>query len=155
MSSAPVPRLELLVPWDLPTEQNLSAADQIRIGRALHCLLQALQEPDAVALTLIDQALAELGEIESSPTAVSSTKTALQQPQVEDFDCYFEAIHVQTSDPAGCLVRSLLLTYQRALQLWLRGDFDPVQIAAQKQGFISYGHLLLRVFQLSEPGEQQ
>ncbi len=151
MSAAPVPRLELLVPWDLPTEQELSAADQARIGRALQVLLQALQEPDAVALTLVDQAIAELGEIKSVLAPGSSTKTSLQQPQVEDFDHYFEAVHVQTSDPAGCLVRSLLLTYQRSLQLWLGSDnFDPAQVAYQKQGFVSYGRLLLRVFHLTE-----
>jgi hypothetical protein len=138
------------VPWDLPIEQELSAADQARIGQALQTLLRALQQPDAAALLLVNQAIAELGEIESALASDSSTKTSLQQPQVEDFDRYFEAIHVQTSDPAGCLVRSLLLTYQRALQLWLASDgFDPVQIAHQKQGFMSYGRLLLRVFHLN------
>ncbi|WNZ26343.1 hypothetical protein HJG54_28345 [Leptolyngbya sp. NK1-12] len=152
MSSAPVPRLELLIPWELPTEQPLSAADQARIGRALHSLLEALREPDAVALSRITQALEQLGPIGSTPSELSSTKTALQQPQIADFDHYFEAVHVQTSDPVGCLVQSLLLTYQRVLQLWLSGDFNPQQIAYQKQGFVSYGYLLLRVSQLPDPG---
>lgn len=147
MSSAPVPRLELLVPWELPIEQPLSAADQLRIGRALQNLLRALQAPDAVALPLVDQALQELGEIAAAPADVNATKTGLQQPQIEDFDHYFEAVHVQTSDPAGCLVYGLLLTYRRALQLWLSADFDSNQIADQKQGFASYAQLLLRVFQ--------
>ncbi len=148
MSSAPVPQLELLIPWDLPTEQILSAADQLRIGRALQGLLQALRAEDIAACEQLEQALADLGEIESAPATVDSTKTALRQPQVEDFDRYFEAVHVQTLDPAGCLIRSLILTYQRALQLWLAGEFDTDQIATQKQGFISYSQLLLRVFQL-------
>jgi hypothetical protein len=149
MSSAPVPRLELLIPWELPTEQTLSAADQLRIGRALQDLLRALPEPDADALALVERALQELGEVASTPAEVNSTKTALQQPQIEDFDRYFQALHVQTPDSAGCLVYGLLLTYRRVLQIWLSAEFAPEQIAHQKQGFASYARLLLRVFQLS------
>lgn len=143
--------LELLVPWELPTEQLLNQTDQLRIKQALRQFLLALQHSsDQTAIQLVDQALAELGSIATRPAEAISTKTPLKALEVEDFDGYFEAMHVQSSDPAGCLVQSLLVTYRRLLGLWLQEErFDPVQITQQKQGFVSYVYLLERVFHLT------
>ncbi|NJR38932.1 MAG: hypothetical protein HC781_08970 [Leptolyngbyaceae cyanobacterium CSU_1_4] len=151
MHPDPPSRLELLVPWELPIEQPLNAADQVRVGRALQQLLQALQqESHEAALQQVIQTLADLGTIPTHLAEVSSTKTPLKQPEVEEFDDYFETIRVQSPDLPGCLVQSLLITYWRSLHLWLQAtNLDPLQIYHQKQGFISYVHLLARVFHLN------
>jgi hypothetical protein len=148
--SPDLPILELLVPWELPTEQPLNPSDQLRVGQALRQFLRALESSHEAAIQLVDQALAELGPVATSPAQPSSTKTPLKQLEVEDFDVYFAAVHVQSADPVGCLVQSLLVTYRRLLSLWLQDErFDPVQIAQQKQGFVSYVYLLGRVFHLT------
>ncbi|NJR62581.1 MAG: hypothetical protein HC769_29540 [Cyanobacteria bacterium CRU_2_1] len=158
MSQDASTRLELLVPWDLPIEQPLNAVDRVRVGRALQQLLQALQQPTLqTALEQVEQAIAELGRVETELAQVHFTKTPLKQPQIEDFDDYFEAVHVQSADPAGCIVRSILVAYQRLLELWQEDDrddlierkFDPTQMEQQKQGLMSYAYLLARVFDLN------
>ena len=158
------PRLELLVPWELPIEQCLSATQQFRVERALQQLLQALEQPEAVALSLVNQALVDFGTVSTSPAQIGMSKTPLKSPQIAEFDDYFEAIHVESSEPAACLVRSLLITYQRLLSLWLQADrlnleqFEPAQVEQQKQGLLSYVYLLGRVFQLeslSDPAQEE
>lgn len=144
--------LELLVPWDLPTEQRLPTGDRIRVEQALQFFLRALHEPSpTTALDQVEQAIAVLGQITTEVTQIQSTKTALKQPQIEDYDQYFEVTHVQSPDPIGCIIRSLLVTYQRLLQIWQtdRVQFEPHQIELQKQGFISYVHLLARILDLN------
>jgi hypothetical protein len=147
------PRLELLVPWELPIEQPLSAADRARVEWALQQLLQALQQPNAVAMLTIAQALSDLGTVPTTSAEVVSSKTPLKQPQISEFDGYFEAIHVHSSDASACIVQSLLLTYQRLLSLWQHDRFNVMQIDQQKQGFTSYVYLLGRVFHLDLPQE--
>jgi hypothetical protein len=151
MPPDPPSRLELLVPWELPTEQSLTPADQIRVGRALQCLLQALQQDShAIALHQVTRALADLGTIPTTIATTLTTKTALKPPEIEEFDQYFETIHVQSSDLAGCIVQSLLVNYWRSLHLWLQQtNPDPQPIHLQKQGLISYIYLLARVFHLT------
>ncbi|MBF2002250.1 MAG: hypothetical protein IGS38_16205 [Synechococcales cyanobacterium M58_A2018_015] len=154
MMPEPTPRLELLVPWELPIEQPLSATEQARVERALQQLLRALQQPDAVALATVTQALTELGPVPTTPANVTTSKTPLKQPQINDFDGYFETVHVQSAEVAACIVRSLLSTYQRLLSLWQQSDcFDAMQIEQQKQGLTSYVYLLGRVFYLNLPQE--
>jgi hypothetical protein len=150
MTPDPPPRLELLVPWELPTEHPLDSADRIRVGRALQRLLLALQsDSPPLALQQITQALTDLGTISTTIAHPTTTKTALKQPQVEEFDHYFETSHVHSVDPAGCIVQSLLLTYWRSLHLWQQQvNLDPQPIQLQKQGLITYVHLLARVFHL-------
>jgi hypothetical protein len=150
MTPDPPPRLELLVPWELPTEHPLDSADRIRVGRALQRLLLALQEGSPpIALQQIAQALTDLGTVPTTIAQPANTKTSLKQPQIEEFDQYFETSHVHSVDPAGCIVQSLLVTYWRSLHLWQQQpDLDPQPMQLQKQGLISYIHLLARVFHL-------
>lgn len=144
--------LELLTPWELPLDQHLSAADRTCIDHALRQLLQALENPSLQeALSSVNQALKELGEIDTQAASITSTKTALKAWEVEDYDRYFQTRHVQTEQSAMCLVKGLLLTCQRFVEICIQIPLlDTQHIEQQKQGFISYIHLLRRVFNLNE-----
>lgn len=142
--------LELLIPWELPLDQHLSAADSTRIDRALRQLLEALENlslPEA--LSRINQALEELGEIDTQTASLHNTKTSLKAWEVEDYDRYFQIRHVHTEQSALCLVKGLLLTCQRLVKICLHTPWlNTQQIEQQKRGFITYIHLLRRVFDL-------
>jgi hypothetical protein len=142
--------LELLIPWELPLDQHLSSADRNRIDRALRQLLHALENPSLQeALIRINQALEELGEIDTQTASIHSTKTALKAWEVEDYDRYFQIRHVCTEQSAICLVQGLLVTSQRFVEICLQTPWlDTQHIQQQKQGFISYIHLLRRIFDL-------
>lgn len=145
-------RLYLLVPWDLPIEQQLSETEQFKLHQALKQLLQALvQVSDQEALAIINQELANLDLGNVLPAHISSTTTPLKPWEVEDFDNYFNVSHVQTQEPAVCVVWSLLTSYQIFLTLSLSdygSNFDPTQIELLKEGFRTYVYLLERVFNL-------
>ena len=144
--------LELLIPWELPLDQTPSPADRTRINRALSQLLQALVNPSfQKVLADINQALAELGNIDTQIATIQSTKTNLKVWEVEDYDRYFQIRHVCTEHSAICLVRGLLVTCQNfseiCLQIpWLEAHY----IQQQRQGFISYALMLKRMFDLDE-----
>jgi len=144
--------LELLIPWELPLDQHLLPADKIRIEHALRQLLQSLENSSLQeTLTSINQALSELGEIDTQTASIQSTKTALKAWEVEDYDRYFQIHHVHTEQPAICLVKGLLVTCQRFVEICLQTPWlDAQHIEQQKQGFISYVHLLKRIFNLNE-----
>lgn len=144
-------RLYLLVPWDLPIEQQLSEADQIKLRQALRQLLQALhQASNREAIAMINQELANLDIGNVFSPLVSSTKTPLKLWEVEDFNNYFNVSHVKTQEPAVCVVWSLLAAYQIFLTLEQYGSqFDATQVERLKEGLKSYAYLLVRVFSLS------
>jgi len=103
--------LELLIPWELPLDQHLSPDDRVHIDRALRQLLQALENSSLQeTLSRINQALEELGEIDTQPASIRSTKTSLKAWEVEDYDRYFQIRHVRTEQSAICLVQGLLVT---------------------------------------------
>lgn len=143
-------RLDLLVPWDLPTDQTLSDPDRALLEPILHQFLQALTQPDpALALPLVESLLVALPPGKTADNQMPSTKTALQESEVKDFDTYFGIAHVQTSEVARCVVRSLLLAYHQSLLLCQQSiAFDPEHIACQQQGFLSHLLLLARVFHI-------
>lgn len=144
-------RLDLLVPWDLPIDERLSEADTVKLSQALRQILQALKQVDASnALVIIDSALCKLGSPDVSIAKISSTKTALKSWEVEDFDRHFEVNHVQTQEPALCIVKSLMLAVHRMFVLLSQENtcFDSVEVELQKQGYISYIYLLSRVYHL-------
>lgn len=145
--------LELLVPWDLPVDQRLSPGDSTRIDRALQQLLQALENSSSQeALNYIDQALTDLGHLDTQTANVAQTKTSLKPWEVEDYDRYFQTRHVHTEDSAICLVKGLLLTCQRFVEICIQTpQLDTQQIEQQTQGFISYIRLLRRVFDIDTP----
>ncbi|MEM6836045.1 MAG: hypothetical protein AAF609_04240 [Cyanobacteria bacterium P01_C01_bin.120] len=145
--------LELLVPWDLPIDQHLSVDESDRIDQALQQLLQALESnsPQS-ALNRIDQAIANLGHLDTQTADVTQTKTSLKPWEVEDYDLYFQTRHVRTKNPAICLVKGLLLTCRCFVEICLQTPhLDAQQIKQQTQGFISYIYLLRRVFDIQTP----
>lgn len=144
------PQLYLLVPWDLPIQEQLNEANKAKLCQALKQLLQALEQAsDREALATINQELANLDISNIFPAPVSSTKTPLKPWEVEDFDNYFNVSHVQTQEPAICVVWSLLTAYQSFLTLNRYGsNFDPAQVELLKEGFRTYAYLLERVFNL-------
>ena len=144
--------LELLIPWELPLDQHLPASERKPISRALRQLLQALETPSPQqSLPTINQALADLGEIETQIADVNNTKTALKTWEVKDYDLYFHIRHVHTEQSALCLVKGLLITCLQFMEICTQTPWlDAKQIQQQKQGFISYSHLLMRVFDVSQ-----
>jgi hypothetical protein len=147
----PSPKLYLLVPWELPIQQQLSDENKFKLCHALKHFLNVLEQASCPeAATAIDQALEKLDINSISPIQLASTQTPLAPWEVEDFDIYFDVSHVQAQEPAVCMVRSLLVSYQAFLILSYQGsDFDLTQAEQQRQGFRSYVYLIARVFDLS------
>ncbi|ABW31362.1 hypothetical protein [Acaryochloris marina] len=145
------PRLYLVVPWDLPIQHPLDDVYKDKLERSLKQFLIALdQDSDQVAQAIINRELSRLDLSSVSPIALTSTQTALKPCEVEDFDAYFEVNHVQTNEPATCMIWSLLVSYQAFLTLCQqKHDFYLEHITQQKQGFRSYTNLLSRVFDLN------
>jgi hypothetical protein len=145
-----IPQLELLVPWELPIEQQLSEASKAKLSKVLDWLLQSLKQTSPQkALLTINQSLFILGAAEVYLAKISSTKASLEGWEVEDFNNYFGINHVETQEPALCLVKGVLVAYQTFLHLSSQSSWlDPAQVELQKRGFASYARLLARVFDL-------
>ena len=145
-------QLDLLVPWDLPIDEQLSEADTVKLSQALKQILTALQQVDtSAALVIIQDELSKLAFVDIFPAKISSTKTPLKKWEIEDFDRHFGINHVESQQPAFCIVKSLMLAvYQMFILLDKQNNsqFDSIQIERQKQGYISYIHLLSRVYHL-------
>ena len=149
---SPPSTLDLLVPWDIPLECSLGDAEKQQIQATLEQLLEALQVSDYnQALIQIKQLLANLKIPSTQIAQVKSTKTSLSTEDVDDYDQYFGVSHVQTRESALCLVRGLLTNCYRFMALCAQNpQLSFQQIAQQKQGFVSYIHLLARVFYLED-----
>ncbi|MEM7061622.1 MAG: hypothetical protein AAF572_00420 [Cyanobacteria bacterium P01_B01_bin.77] len=144
--------LDLLVPWDIPLEYRLDPATKQQMQTSLQQLLEILKITDnACACSCTEQLLAELPRPNAQPAQVKSTKTSLSTDDAEDYDQFFGVRHIQTTEPALCLVRGLLTNCHRFLSLCVNHpQLSPQHIAQQKQGFVSYIDLLGRVFYLEE-----
>jgi hypothetical protein len=144
-------RLFVLPPSDLPIEQQLSEANEVKLRQILKQLLHALDLPSArEALNIIKRELANLDISHLSPVSAYSTQTALKPWEVEDFNDYFKLMLVQTPEPEVCIVWSLLTSYQAFLSLdESDSEFDSTQVEYLKEGFRCYIYLLARVFSLS------
>jgi hypothetical protein len=142
--------LDLPIPWDIPLECQLNAPQKKQIQTTLHQLSQVLQSPDThQALVEIDYLLSRLDYPQTQIAQVEYTKTSLKTDEVDDFDQYFGIHHVQTDDIALCLVRGLLVNCQKFMILCENcPQLDSRHVTQQKQGFVSYIHLLARVFYL-------
>ena len=130
-------RLYLLPPWDLPIQQQLSEANEVKLRQALKQLLQALDSSSyQEGLNIINQELANLDISHIFPASISSTKTALKPWEVEDFNNYFKLMHVETKEPAVCVVWGLLTTYKAFLALdGSDSEFDSTQVEYLQEGF--------------------
>ncbi|MEO1433661.1 MAG: hypothetical protein AAFV71_32295 [Cyanobacteria bacterium J06633_8] len=145
-------QLDLLVPWDLPIDEQLSEADTVKLSQALRQILKALEQVEtSTALVIIEDELSKLGFVNIFPAKISSTKTPLKKWEVEDFDRHFGINHVKSQQPAFCIVKSLMFAVHRMfvmLDKQNNSKFDSLQIERQKQGYISYIYLLSRVYHL-------
>ena len=144
--------LYLLVPWNLPIEEQLSESNRSKIRQALKNLLQALDEIyHQKALAIINQELVNLDISSLSPALISSTETSLKPWEVEEFNDYFKLSHVTTKHKSICVVWGLLIVYKTLLVLDESDNkkFDPNLLNNLKEGLKSYVYLLGRVFSLS------
>lgn len=143
-------RLYLLIPGDLPIQEQLDEVETSKLSQAINQLLIALKETsNQEALAIINQELANLEIADLLTVEISSTETSLKVSEVEDFDNYFDVFHVKTNQPAICIVRSLIVAYKAFLELnQYCHHLNPMQIKLQKQGFEAYAYLLVRVFSL-------
>jgi hypothetical protein len=148
---ASLEKLYLLVPWNLPILYQLHEGDKNKFQLALKQILRASEQTSHLeALATISQALVTFSMTDLSPAQLSSTNTYLKSWEVEDYDNYFGVTHVNTSEPAACLIKSVLVAYQTFLLLNCQSSqFNPCQIKLQKRGFAGYARLLARVFNLS------
>lgn len=145
-------QLYLLVPWDLPIDEQLSSSDRVKIRQLLQSLLQALNESSSrQALTIVNRELEAL-KFSSRLAPIATTKSALKPWEVKDFNEYFNLAHVRTEDKSFCIVWGLLTVYKTLLLLDLardNPDFNSSRIRDLQEGLRSYVYLLGRVFNLS------
>ena len=146
-----VEQLQLLIPWDLPMEMTVNEDDRIRLTKCFQLILQALESCSyQEELKLIDKALFIIGEVDVYLPQIKKTKVPLEVWEVDDYNKYFGINHVRAKNSTIVLVRSLLITYQRFVQLIIKNDdFEPQQLEMQRAGFVEYVYLLTRVFDLS------
>lgn len=144
-------QLYLLVPKNLPIDEQLSSSKQIEIRQALQKLLQALNESsNSQALIIIDRALADIDLSDINPALIASTQTSLKTWEVEDFNRCFKLAHVTTKNRSICLVWGLLTVYKTLLVLEQQEpEFNPSLVQDLKEGLKSHAYLLGRVFNLS------
>lgn len=144
--------LILLRPDCLPWSHKLTTKSKNKLQTALNLLQQALAETDRQdALNAIERATEaieplEIIEIEE----LLPTNTSLEAWEIDDFDRFFSLKHVQATEPAICLVASLLMGYRALLQLdsCILFESNYPKIETQKSGFTSCVKLFARVFDL-------
>lgn len=146
-------QLYLLVPWNLPIEEQLSSSERVKIRQVLHSLLRALNElSKRQALAIINRELDKIDLSSLNLAEISSTKTSLKSWEVKDFNQYFNITHVCTDEKSSCIVWGLLIVYKTLLLLELEKDnpeFDSNRIGDLQEGLKNYVYLLGRVFDLS------
>ncbi|MEM9212754.1 MAG: hypothetical protein AAGD25_00125 [Cyanobacteria bacterium P01_F01_bin.150] len=152
--------LDLLVPWDLPTDLTLSIQEKEVVTHALAQLITSLEQekikeetmvkcPFKESIALINQAIATLGTGHQSIPNTTKEKISLKQWEIIDYDRYFNIQHIESETPAICIVRSVLLTYRQFLYLCNQNpNLDPNNVIRQRQGFEAIALLLTRIFNL-------
>ncbi|MEH1904256.1 MAG: hypothetical protein V7L04_23320 [Nostoc sp.] len=140
--------LNLLTPQQLPTQLTLSYQTNERVSEALKLILEALNHSCAdLAGDKLNQALIILGETKRSPVNDPLTHNSfLSLEKIDDFDRYFQIVHVQTEDTAIVLVSSLLIALREFLLLSESKDFNSSKVIDLKKGYQEYIKLLTRVF---------
>jgi hypothetical protein len=143
--------LILLRPDYLPSSHKVNESKE-KLCTVINLLRQALAESSQQrALTTINLALDILGPVEIIEAGETlPTNTSLKTWQIEDFDQFFGLKHVQTRDPAECLVASILTAYRAWLELncCTSHESAELEVESQKNGFKSCVSLLARVFNL-------
>ncbi|MEH2410091.1 hypothetical protein [Nostoc sp.] len=140
--------LNLLTPQQLPTQLTLSYETDERVSEALKLILEAVNHSSAdLAGDKLNQALIILGETKRSPVNDPLTHSGfLSLERIDDFDRYFQIVHVQAEDTAIVLVSSIILALREFFLLSLSKDFNSSKVVDLKKGYQEYVKLLTRVF---------
>ena len=143
-------QLNLLVPDELPTNNELSEANKEKVFLSLNLALESLDSDcQEQAIAQVNQALMILGTADTLPNDIPIEGTRKRREAL-DYDNYFNVNHVKSQEPEIFLVSSILIAYQRFLLLGHNcNKFDSHNIEIQRQGFRTYCKLLSRVFNLS------
>ncbi|MEH1907472.1 MAG: hypothetical protein V7L05_11275 [Nostoc sp.] len=143
--------LNLLTPQQLPTQLTLSDEMDERVSEALKLILEAVNHSCGdLAGDKLNQALIIIGETKRSPVNDLLTHNSfLSLEKIDDFDRYFQIVHVQTEDTAIVLISSLLVALREFLLLSQSKDFNSSKVVDLKKGYQEYVKLLTRVFTLS------
>ncbi|MEH2460174.1 hypothetical protein [Nostoc sp.] len=143
--------LNLLTPQQLPTQLTLSYETDERVSEALKLILEAVNHSSAdLAGDKLNQALIIIGETKRSPVNDPLTHSGLLSlERIDDFDRYFQIVHVQAEDTAIVLVSSIILALREFFLLSLSKDFNSSKMVDLKKGYQEYVKLLTRVFTLS------
>ena len=144
------PPLNLLVPENLPIQEELSAINKEKISLSLKLVLQSFDSNcKNHAILQVEQALTILGTTKMLPGNFY-TRNAKKHQEALDYDNYFNINHVISEEPEICLCKSVIIAYQRFLSLCSESNrFTSENIEIQRQGFKTYFQLLSRVFNLS------
>jgi hypothetical protein len=112
-----------------------------------------LHTPEVKAKAELARVLSTLEEAETVPHTHPKHGETLDIHEIKDYDQYFQFEHVSSDDPALTLSRSLIETCLAFYQTYERHPtLNPTHVEKQKQGFLTYSHLLRRVF---EPKDAQ
>jgi len=149
----------LIRPELLSSTYALSISSQEKLSRVLQIFLGALAETsDEKALQKLDRALEILEPLNAiEPDKINSTHNGLQAWEIQEYDNFFGLSHVQTKQPADCLLASIILAYRTLLELNIRDSTIPEHsnIETLKIGFKSSAKLLMRTFNLLEDRENE
>ena len=143
-------QLDLLIPEQLPSENELSESNKKKVLLALKIALKSLDiDCQKQTILQIDRALIILKQTEIF-TVNFSKKDTQKNRDFLDYDNYFNVNHVKSKEPEICLVRSVLIAYKSFILLCnYSSTFNFENIEIQRQGFRSYFQLLSRVFNSS------
>ncbi|WP_265278207.1 hypothetical protein [Nostoc sp. KVJ3] len=143
--------LNLLTPGQLPTQLTLSHEMHERVSEALKLILEAINHlPTNVAVDKLNQALTIIGETERSPINDSLiNNTFLSVKKIEEFDRYFQIVHVEAENISIVLVSSLVVALQEFLFLSELKNFNSSKMVDLKKGYQEYVELLNRVLIVS------
>ena len=143
-------KLNLLVPDELPTQNELSEANKEKVFLSLTLALESLDSDcQEQAISQVNQALMILGTADILPNDIIIEGTRKHREAL-DYDNYFNVNHVKSKEPEIFLVSSILIAYQRFLVLGHNSNkFNADNIEIMRQGFKTYCQLLSRVFNLS------
>jgi len=133
----------------LPSQSELSETSKASIFPSLNLALESL-DIDCLEQSIekVDRALAILKSDNILPGYLKSKDTKKSQEAL-DYDHYFNVKHVKSSEPEICLLKSILVAYQRFLILEKEGEKTNLEnIKIQQQGFKTYFLLFARVYNL-------
>ncbi len=144
-----LPQLYLLVPDELPSQNELNETSKACILPSLNLALESLDlDCREQAIEKINQALAILKSSDILPVDHNLTNTKKYREAL-DYDRYFNVEHIKSSEPEICLLKSILVAYKCFLLLDKESNtFNSEKIKVQRQGFRSYFLLLGRVYNL-------